>query len=138
MKINPDKMQIFLNTHTANIYNDRLRNVPSDPNQDFRNPNGSGRRPVMAHIKIINEDEATGTVAEDYQYLAASYSKMVQMDMPTPMVYRTSSVVPEYFRFGTLQNRVSTNDGAHDQEDDPELPGILVNFAVAMHSACFY
>lgn len=91
----------------------------------------------MAYIRIVNEDEATGTVAEDYAYLSASYSKMIEPGTPTPQVYRTHSVVPEYFRFGAVQNRVLTNDGRHDLPAGP-LPGILVNFAVALYSSCYY
>lgn len=91
----------------------------------------------MAHIRLVNEDEATGTVAEDYAFLSASYSKLFGMEIPTPQVYRTSSLVAPYFRFGALQNRVATNDGEHGREEGP-MPRILVNFAVALHSSCFY
>lgn len=91
----------------------------------------------MAFLRIVNEDTAKGTVAEDYEYLSASYSKLVGPGFPTPQVYRTSSIVPEYFRFGALQNRVLTNDGQHGEEDGP-LPKILVNFGVAIYSSCFY
>ena len=40
-------------------------------------------------------------------------------------------------RFGSVQNRVLTNDGHHDAEEGP-VPGILVMFAISMYSACFY
>ncbi len=92
----------------------------------------------MAHIRLVNEDEATGTVAEDYAFLSGSYSKLFGMKIPTPQVYRTASPVPAYFRFGAVQNRVATQDGAHDRGQDEALPSILVNFAVALHSACYY
>ncbi len=91
----------------------------------------------MAYIRIVNENEATGTVAEDYAFLSSSYSKMTQVQVPTPQVYRSSSIVPAYFRFGAVQNRVLTNEGRHDQPQGP-LPDILVNFAVSMYSSCFY
>lgn len=91
----------------------------------------------MAYIEFVNEDEATGTVAEDYQYLSDSYSALFGSKIPTPQVYRTSSLVDSYFRFGALQNRVLTNDGKHAKEEGP-LPRILVNFGVALYSACFY
>lgn len=91
----------------------------------------------MPYIRFVNEDEATGTVAEDYEYLSDSYSKLVGATMATPQVYRTSSLVDTYFRFGALQNRVLTNDGQHGKEDGP-LPQILVNFGVAINSSCFY
>jgi hypothetical protein len=52
-------------------------------------------------------------------------------------VYRTNSLVPAYFRFGAIQNRVLTNDGEHDIADGP-VPSILVMFAISMYSSCFY
>jgi hypothetical protein len=52
-------------------------------------------------------------------------------------VYRTNSIVPAYFRFGAVQNRVLTNDGLHDAAEGP-VPGILVMFAISMYSSCFY
>lgn len=91
----------------------------------------------MAYIRITNEDEAQGQVAEDYQYLSDSYSHAAATRIPTPQVYRTSSIDPAHFHFGAVQNRVLTNDGAHDRPSGP-VPTILVNFAVSMFSACFY
>ena len=92
----------------------------------------------MAYIRFVNEDEATGAVAEDYAFLSGSYSKLFGSEIRTPRVYRTSSPVPAYFHFGAVQNRVATHNGAHDQRQDEALPSILVNFAVALHSACYY
>jgi hypothetical protein len=57
--------------------------------------------------------------------------------MPTPQVYRTNSLVPAYFRFGAVQNRVLTNDGKHDRTEGP-APEILVMFGISMYSACYY
>jgi hypothetical protein len=91
----------------------------------------------MPHVRIVGEAEATGDVAEDYAFISGSYSKMLGPGTPTPQVYRTHSIVPAYFRFGAVQNRVLTNDGLHDRDDGP-VPGILVMFAVSMYSACFY
>ncbi len=91
----------------------------------------------MAHIQIIDESRATGDVADDYAFLSSSYSGILGADTPTPQVYRTNSIVPAYFRFGAVQNRVLTNDGRHDAEEGP-VPGILVMFAISMYSACFY
>lgn len=91
----------------------------------------------MPYIRIIDEEEATGQLAEDYDYLSKSYSRLVGGHMKTPNVYRTSSVVDAYFRFGALQNRVLTDNGKHTPNDGP-LPKILVNFAVALNSSCFY
>ncbi len=91
----------------------------------------------MAHIRILDETQARGTVAEDYVFLSKSYSKILGEGTPAPQVYRTNSIVPEYFRFGAVQNRVLTNDGRHDGTEGP-VPGILVMFAISMYSSCFY
>lgn len=91
----------------------------------------------MAYIRIINESEACGQLAADYDYLSSAYSKMLGSKTPAPQVYRTHSIVPVYFRFGAVQNRVLTNDGRFDRPNGP-VPDILVNFAVALHSSCYY
>ncbi|MFT4584418.1 MAG: hypothetical protein ACI915_003784 [Gammaproteobacteria bacterium] len=91
----------------------------------------------MSYIHVIEQQDATGTVAEDYDYLANAYGMIFQCDSFTPRVYTTSSVIPAYFRYGALQNRVLTGDGTHVNEGGP-LPRTLVNFAVAFYSACFY
>ena len=91
----------------------------------------------MAHIRIVDEAEARGSVAEDYEFLSGSYSKMLGAGTPTPQVYRTNSLLPGYFRFGAVQNRVLTQDGRHEGEEGP-VPGILVMFAISMYSSCFY
>ncbi len=91
----------------------------------------------MAHIQIVDETQACGRVVEDYAYIASSYSKILGEGTPTPQVYRTSNIVPDYFHFGAIQNRVLTNDGRHDVAEGP-VPGILVMFAISMYSSCFY
>ena len=100
----------------------------------------------MAFIRIVNEDEAQGSVAENYAFLSRVYSQMTNPlasetmgvpDTPTPQVYRTNSLMPEYFDFGALQNRVLTNDGRHDLPEGP-VPYILAIFAVSLHSSCYY
>lgn len=94
----------------------------------------------MPYLRIIDEAEATGTLAEDYAYLGESYSNLFGPGTPTPNMYRTNTVVPAYFRFGAVQNRVLTNDGSFDEEtgDDMPVPGMIVMFAVSMYSSCFY
>ncbi len=91
----------------------------------------------MPHIRIIDESQASGDLADDYTFLSNSYSGILGEGTPTPQVYRTHSIVPAYFRFGAVQNRVLTNDGRHDSEEGP-VPAILVMFAISMYSACFY
>ncbi len=91
----------------------------------------------MPYIRTVDESEARGDVAADYAYISRSYSKLLGRETPAPQVYRTSSLVPAYFRFGAIQNRVLTGDGEHDVPEGP-VPGILVMFAIAMYSSCFY
>ena len=91
----------------------------------------------MAFIKTISTKDATGQLAEDYAYISGSYSKKFETRTPTPQVYRTSSVVPEYFHFGALQNRVLTDDGQHTPVES-SVPPMLINFAVSLYSSCFY
>ena len=91
----------------------------------------------MPHIQIVNEAAATDTVKDDYAFISSSYSHMAGTEVPAPQVYRSSSLVPAYFRFGAVQNRVLTNDGAHDRPIGA-LAGIMINFAVSQSSTCFY
>ncbi len=92
----------------------------------------------MSYIKIINEDEATGTVAQDYAYLAKSYATLFGAEIPTPNVFRPPSLIPAYFRFGAAHNRATSNNGAHDIPEQGPMPGMFINFAVALYSSCFY
>ncbi len=91
----------------------------------------------MAHIRIVSEQEATGRLKEDYDFIAGSYSHGRGQKVATPQVYTTSSIVPAYFNFGAVQNRVLTNDGTHDRAPGP-VPSILLNFAVSLYSTCYY
>ena len=91
----------------------------------------------MAYIEIIHEQAATPELKDDYAFISDSYSAMAGTRVPTPQVYRPSSLVPAYFNFGAVQNRVLTNNGSHDRSTG-SLPGILVNFAVSLYSSCFY
>jgi hypothetical protein len=91
----------------------------------------------MSFIQIVNEDGAADTVKDDYAFISSSYSQMAGIEVPTPQVYRSSSLIPAYFRFGAVQNRALTNDGAHDRPVG-SLAGILINFSVSQHSSCYY
>lgn len=90
----------------------------------------------MTFVRTIDEEQATGSVAEDYAFLVKSYGALFGRPS-APEVYRASSLVPAYLRFGTLQNRVLTNDGTNLVEGGP-IPRFLVNYAVGAYSACFY
>jgi hypothetical protein len=91
----------------------------------------------MAGIKIVDEEAATADLKADYDFISSSYSNMAKMRVATPQVYRPSSLIPAYFNFGAVQNRVLTNDGAHNRPVGP-IPAILVNFAVSSYSSCYY
>jgi hypothetical protein len=91
----------------------------------------------MAYIRRVAEDDARGELKTDFDFISGSYSKMIGTKVPTPQVYTTSSIVPAYFNFGAVQNRVLTNDGAHDHPQGI-LPNILVNLALSYYSSCFY
>ncbi len=91
----------------------------------------------MAYIERIHEDDATGNLKADFDFISGSYSKGVGSPVPTPQVYTTSSIVPAYFHFGRMQNAVLTNNGKHDGPQG-SVPNILVNFALSFYSSCFY
>ena len=91
----------------------------------------------MAYIEIINEDTATGTVKDDYAYLSSSYSRLFGHEILAPNVYRASSLIPAYFRFGVGEFRSITKDGTTSRSEGA-FPEILVNFAVSQHASCFY
>lgn len=91
----------------------------------------------MAYIHRIHENEATGDLKKNFHFISGSYSHATQKRVPTPQVYTTSTIIPAYFNFGAVQNRVLTNDGKHDLAQGV-LPSILVNFAVSFYSSCFY
>ncbi len=91
----------------------------------------------MAYVRIIDQSEARGSVRDDYAFIAQSYSNAFGSPVPAPQVYRSSSLVPAYFNFGAVQNRVLTNDGRHDRPVGA-VPPILMNFATSLYSSCFY
>lgn len=91
----------------------------------------------MAFIHRIPEAEATGDLKKDFDFISGSYSHISQRKVSTPQVYTTNTIVPAYFNFGAVQNRVLTNNGKHDLSQGV-LPNILVNFAISFYSACFY
>ena len=88
----------------------------------------------MAYIRIINEEAATGQLAEDYKFITGNYSKMTGKHMPTPQVYRTSSILPPYFHFGAIQNKVLMYEG----RPTGPLHDLIVQFGLSMFSSCYY
>lgn len=91
----------------------------------------------MAFVRILRTREVTGQMADDYKFISDSYSKKFERRIPAPQVYRTSSIVEDYFHFGALENRVLTNDGQHTPIES-SVPPMIVNFAVALYSSCYY
>ena len=94
-------------------------------------------RSLTAYIRIVNEEEATGALAQDYAFVSDSYSAVLGTHTPTPQVYRTHSIVPPYFHFGAIQHELLYDNGRRDLSAGA-APDILVMFAVARASACFY
>ena len=91
----------------------------------------------MAFIPLVSTRDAKGRMAEDYAFISGSYSKGFGRRIPTPQVYRTSSIVEDYFHFGALENRVLTSDGQHTPIES-SVPPMLVNFGVSLYSSCYY
>ena len=91
----------------------------------------------MAYVRIIGEDEASGELKRDYEWISETYSKALGVATPTPQVYLPNSLLPAYFHLAATHFRVLTDDGRHP-EPEVGVPHILVNFAVSMYSACFY
>ena len=94
----------------------------------------------MGYIRMISEEEATGAVAEDYEFIAYSYGNALAGGNPLPVaaMYRASSIVPPWLRFIADQNRLLTEDGKHYLDSDAAVPRLTVCFAVAMYSSCFH
>lgn len=103
----------------------------------------------MAFIKIIPESEASGRMAQDYCNIPNSYGRVIPEFSPDnpdqrrcPHVYTVGTVVEPYFHYAMLINRTAINRGV-DTDNRPKAeegpaPGVLVNFATAMFSSCFY
>ena len=92
----------------------------------------------MSFIEIVNEDSATGTVKDDYAFIASSYSHMAQdRRCPRLRCIAPAAWSPHTSASARYRIRVLTNDGTHDRPMGA-LPGIMVNFAVSLHSACYY
>ncbi len=103
----------------------------------------------MAFVRMVPQDEASGRLAENFRAIPNSYGRLIPEfspdnpnQRPTPQVYRVSSIVEPYFHMAMLQNRVVmdrsfSEDGSFLPEQGP-VPGVLVNFALSMHSSCFY
>ena len=74
---------------------------------------------------------------DDYAYLSSSYSGLFGHEILAPNVYRSSSLIPAYFRFGVKEFQSVTKDGTTSRTEGA-FPAILANFAVSQHASCFY
>lgn len=94
----------------------------------------------MTHIRLITEDEATGQVADDYEFISGVYSRGdAERRTPIADVFRASSIVPAYCHFTRIQLGLITDQGrAYLESPDATVPRMVPDFATAMFSSCFY
>ena len=92
----------------------------------------------MAYIEIINEDTATGTLKDDYAYLSSSYSRLFGHDILAPNVYRSSSLIPAYFRFGVGEFRSITQDGATSRTYSLSARNPLPGSYLSYHNSLYF
>jgi len=91
----------------------------------------------MAFIEIVNEDRASGSVKDDYDAISSRYSRFYDQPVLTPQVYRSTSLVPEYFHLCT-EHVDAMSKGGTDPLLSGKVPGQLIAFGVSQHSSCFY
>ena len=103
----------------------------------------------MAFINIIPESEAAGRMAEDYCNIPNSYGRVIPAFNPNspdqrrcPNVYTVGTIVEPYFHYAMLINRTAIDRGVDENDkykkEEGPAPGVLVNFATALFSSCFY
>lgn len=90
----------------------------------------------MAYLDIVPPAEATGALHDSYQRNRDMYARS-GLEIEVPNVYLTNYAVPEYLDFGTLQADCLPDYPIPNDAPGP-VPWVLVNFAVAKFSACFY
>lgn len=92
----------------------------------------------MAYIEIIQPEDAGGDLAVNYEAISGAYTKSFgsERKIPVPQVYRTHSIVPPYLHYGAVQ--MGGTSSSDEYIGKGTAPGVLVNFAVALFSSCFY
>ena len=90
----------------------------------------------MPYLDIVFPGQASGRLDEAYQRNRDMYADG-GLQIEVPNVYVTNYAVPEYLDFGTLQAECLPNYPV-PTEPPTIVPGVIVNFAVAKFSACFY
>ena len=91
----------------------------------------------MTFIKTVNEDLASGTVRQAYDSISKFYSTIYGQPIPAPQVYRSTSLLADYFRYCVVHVDCTTQSGTNSRLTG-DVPGQLVAFAVSQHSSCFY
>jgi hypothetical protein len=91
----------------------------------------------MTFIPIVNEDQASAAVAQDYDCISKFYSDIYGQPIPAPQVYRSTSLLADYFRYCVTHVDCTTQSGTNSRLSG-DVPGQLVAFAVSQHSSCFY
>ena len=92
----------------------------------------------MGFVRMIDVDRAEGRLDADYRRVAESYSHGLGFELPTPELYKVSSLVPAYSHAMAESQRCLTGDGQHYCESDALIPRLFTGFCVATLSACFH
>jgi len=92
----------------------------------------------MTFVRTLEENEVSGRLAEDYRLVAERYTHGLGFPMPTPELYKVSSLVPAYTHALAEGQRCLTGDGEHYCESDGVVPRLFVGFCVAAASSCFH
>jgi hypothetical protein len=90
----------------------------------------------MAYLDIIEPADARGELAEAYERNRDMYARG-GLQIEVPNVYLTNFAVPEYLDFGTVQADCLPNYPMPTEPEGP-VPWVLINFALAKFSACYY
>lgn len=95
----------------------------------------------MAFVRMVSDEEATGQVKEDLDFIGYSYSNALwnnEFYMPAQDIYRASSIVPPWLHLIAEMNGLLTENGAHYCFSDGTVPRLAVGFAVARFNGCFH
>lgn len=100
----------------------------------------------MSYIKLIEQGEATGSLAHSYQKVVDVFTKAYAdlqpdgFEVPVlPDVIKASSQVPAYCAYTTRQLELMTDGGDNFMgSPDAQVPRLLPCFITAHSSACFH
>jgi len=91
----------------------------------------------MSFIRIVNEKDASATLRQAYDSISKLYSAIYGQPVPVPQVYRSTSLLEDYFRYCVVHVDCTSLSGTNSRLAG-DVPGQLVAFAVSQHSSCFY